>query len=488
MSIKVDIISGFLGAGKTTLIKKLFETGFHNEKVVLIENEFGEIGIDGSFLKESGVNIKEINSGCICCSLVGDFSASMSEVISTYQPERIIIEPSGVGKLSDIVKAVEKLDLNLELNIVATVVDGGKCKVYMKNFGEFFNNQVSDAHIVVMSKVERLSNEKVVEAYELIKEKNPNCNVILADLNEVDPQKLLEALERTISYQSEVEEEFTRGCCCHHHEGEEHDHECCHHHEGEEHNHECCHHHEGEEHDHECCHHHEGEEHDHECCHHHEGEEHDHECCHHHEGEEHNHECCHHHEGEEHDHECCHHHEGEEHDHECCHHHEGEEHDHECCHHHEGEEHNHECCHHHEGEEHDHECCHHHEGEEHDHECCHHHEGEEHDHECCYHHEGGHHHHDADEVFTSVGYETPMAYSKKELNEILDALQEEEKYGVVLRAKGILKSSDQEKWHYFDYVAGDYSIREGEADFVGRIVVIGSQLKKENIETLVLKK
>ncbi|MCM1514358.1 MAG: GTP-binding protein [Anaeroplasma bactoclasticum] len=345
MSIKVDIISGFLGAGKTTLIKKLFETGFHDEKVVLIENEFGEIGIDGSFLKESGVNIKEINSGCICCSLVGDFSASMSEVISTYQPERIIIEPSGVGKLSDIVKAVEKLDLDLELNIVATVVDGGKCKVYMKNFGEFFNNQVSDAHIVVMSKVERLSNEKVVEAYELIKEKNSNCNVILADLNAVDPHKLLEALERTISYQSEVEEEFTHGCCCRHHEGEKHEHECCHHHEGEEHEHECCHHHEGE-----------------------------------------------------------------------------------------------------------------------------------------------HHHHDADEVFVSVGYETPMAYSKNELTKILEALKEEEKYGVVLRAKGILKASDQEKWHYFDYVAGDYSIREGEADFVGRIVVIGSQLKKENIETLVLKK
>ena len=397
MSIKVDIISGFLGAGKTTLIKKLFETGFHNEKVVLIENEFGEIGIDGSFLKESGVNIKEINSGCICCSLVGDFSASMSEVVSTYQPERIIIEPSGVGKLSDIVKAVEKLDLDLELNIVATVVDGGKCKVYMKNFGEFFNNQVSDAHIVVMSKVERLSNEKVVEAYELIKEKNPNCNVILVDLNAVDPQKLLEALERTISYQSKVEEEFTHGCCCHHHDGEEHEHECCHHHDGEEHEHECCHHHDGEEHEHECCHHHDGE-------------------------------------------------------------------------------------------EHEHECCHHHDGEEHEHECCHHHDGEDHDHECCHHHDGEHHHHDADEVFVSVGYETPIAYSKEELAKILEALKEEEKYGVVLRAKGLLKASDQEKWHYFDYVAGDYSIREGDADFVGRIVVIGSQLKKENIETLVLKK
>ena len=385
MSIKVDIISGFLGAGKTTLIKKLFETGFHNEKVVLIENEFGEIGIDGSFLKESGVNIKEINSGCICCSLVGDFSASMSEVISTYQPERIIIEPSGVGKLSDIVKAVEKLDLDLQLNIVATVVDGGKCKVYMKNFGEFFNNQVSDAHIIVMSKVERLANEKVVEAYELIKEKNPNCNVILTDLNAVDPQKLLEALERTLSYQDKVEEEFKHGCCCHHHDGEEHDHECCHHHD-------------------------------------------------------------------------------------------------------DGEEHNHECCHHHDGEEHDHECCHHHDGEEHDHECCHHHDEEEHDHECCHHHDGEHHHHDADEVFVSVGYETPMAYSQKELTKILETLKEEENYGVVLRAKGILKASDQTKWHYFDYVAGDYSIREGEADFVGRIVVIGSQLKKENIETLVLKK
>ena len=175
MSIKVDIISGFLGAGKTTLIKQLFKAGFSGEKVVLIENEFGEIGIDGTFLKEAGIDIKEINSGCICCSLVGDFSKSMEEVINKFNPDRIIIEPSGVGKLSDIIKAVENLQLGLVLNIVATVVDGSKCKIYMKNFGEFFNNQVEDAKSIIISKVENLEDEKIIEVYNLLKNKNPLC-------------------------------------------------------------------------------------------------------------------------------------------------------------------------------------------------------------------------------------------------------------------------------------------------------------------------
>ena len=197
MSIKVDIISGFLGAGKTSLIRKMFENGFNNEKVVLIENEFGEIGIDGSFLKEAGVDIKEINSGCICCSLVGDFAASMAEVVNKFTPDRIIIEPSGVGKLSDIVKAVEDLDIDLKLNIVATVVDGGKCKIYMKNFGEFFNNQVQDARTIIVSKVEKLSDEKIIETYNILKGKNPDANIILANLLSVDPQKLVETLEKT---------------------------------------------------------------------------------------------------------------------------------------------------------------------------------------------------------------------------------------------------------------------------------------------------
>ena len=233
MSIKIDVISGFLGAGKTTLIKKLFKNGFNNEKVVLIENEFGEIGIDGSFLKESGVDIKEINSGCICCSLVGDFKKSMKEIVDQYHPNRIVIEPSGVGKLSDIINAVEKLDLDLKLNIIATVVDGGKCKLYMKNFGEFFNNQVEDADTIVVSKAEKLSDEKIKEVYLLLKEKNPDANIVLADLTQVDPAKLLEALERRNTFEQDAVDEFNHEhCCCHHHHHEDEDDEygCGHHH------------------------------------------------------------------------------------------------------------------------------------------------------------------------------------------------------------------------------------------------------------------
>ena len=226
MSIKIDVISGFLGAGKTTLIKKLFKNGFNNEKVVLIENEFGEIGIDGSFLKESGVDIKEINSGCICCSLVGDFKKSMKEIVDQYHPNRIVIEPSGVGKLSDIINAVEKLDLDLKLNIIATVVDGGKCKLYMKNFGEFFNNQVEDADTIVVSKAEKLSDEKIKEVYLLLKEKNPDANIVLADLTQVDPVKLLEALERRNTFEQDAVDEFNHEhCCCHHHHHDEDDEE-----------------------------------------------------------------------------------------------------------------------------------------------------------------------------------------------------------------------------------------------------------------------
>ncbi len=352
MSIKVDIISGFLGAGKTTLIKKMFEAGFNGQKVVLIENEFGEIGIDGSFLKESGVDIKEINSGCICCSLVGDFAKSMEEVVNKFNPERIIIEPSGVGKLSDIVKAVEDLDIDLKLNIIATVVDGGKCKIYMKNFGEFFNNQVEDAKTIIVSKVENLNDQKIIDVYNLLKDKNPNANIILANLNIVDAPKLLETLEKNVSItkvaQQELEHEYQHGCCGHHHEE---GHECCgHHHE---------------------------------------------------------------------------------------------------------------------------------EG----HECCGHHHGEE--HECC-----GHHHHDhsAEEVFVSYGFETALSYSNEELNNILESFKNEENCGMVLRAKGIIRATDNENWYYFDYVAGDYAINLGSPDFMGRFVVIGSKLNKGNIEKLVLKK
>ena len=408
MSIKIDVISGFLGAGKTTLIKKLFKNGFNNEKVVLIENEFGEIGIDGSFLKESGVDIKEINSGCICCSLVGDFKKSMKEIVDQYHPNRIVIEPSGVGKLSDIINAVEKLDLDLKLNIIATVVDGGKCKLYMKNFGEFFNNQVEDADTIVVSKAEKLSDEKIKEVYLLLKEKNPDANIVLADLTQVDPAKLLEALERRNTFEQDAVDEFNHEhCCCHHH-----------HHDDDDDEHECCHHHHDDDDDDE------------------------HECCHHH------------HDDDDDEHECCHHHHDDD-----------DADEHECCHHHHDDD-----------DADEHKCCHHHHDDD-----------DDDDHECgCGHHH--HHHHDADEVFVSIGVETADSYTKEELQAILEQLKDEAKYGTVLRAKGFVRAAGQTEWLYFDYVAGDYEIRTGTSDLIGRFVVIGSKLNKEAIEKLILKK
>ena len=344
--IKVDIISGFLGAGKTTLIKKLYKNVFKNEKVVLIENEFGEIGIDGAFLKDSGIEIKEINSGCICCSLVGDFSSSMKEVISKFNPERIIIEPSGVGKLSDIINAVNKVEADLSLNIIATVVDGPKAKIYMKNFGEFFLNQVEAANTIVVSKVDKMSEEKLVDLVHLLKEKNEHANIITTAIEQFKDDSLLNILEEKNSLKNELIKEVL----------DEHE-ECCHH---------------------------------------------------------------------EH------------------HHHHDED---ECC-----------CGHH----EHDH-----HDGED---ECC------------CGHHE--HHHHDADEVFTSWGLETPRSISKNQLENFLDRLTFDQDLGLVVRSKGILKASDNEKWYYFDYVSGDYEIRLGEPDYTGRIVVIGSKLDTNKIEKI----
>ena len=377
--IKIDVISGFLGAGKTTLIKKLFESGFHGEKIVLIENEFGEIGIDGGFLKESGVKIKEINSGCICCSLVGDFSKSMKEVISMYQPNRIIVEPSGVGKLSDIVGAIVKVDAPLQLNILATVVDGPKCKVYLKNFGEFFINQVDAADTIIVNKVDKMDEEKLVEVVNIIKEKNPKANIITTPISELEPTKLLEILEEKVSLKDELikqlQDEHEHDGCCHHHHDEEDEHECCHHHHDEE-----------------------------------------------------------------------------------------DEDEHECCHHH----------HHDEEDEDEHGCCHHHHDDEED--------EDEHEHECCHHHH--HHGHDADEVFTSWGMETPVAISKNELEKFLNALANDESLGVIIRAKGILKASDNEKWYYFDFVSGDYEIRLGSPDYTGRLCVIGSKIDEEKIKNL----
>ena len=344
--IKVDIISGFLGAGKTTLIKKLYKNVFKNEKVVLIENEFGEIGIDGAFLKDSGIEIKEINSGCICCSLVGDFSSSMKEVISKFNPERIIIEPSGVGKLSDIINAVNKVEADLSLNIIATVVDGPKAKIYMKNFGEFFINQVEAANTIVVSKVDKMSEDKLVDLVHLLKEKNEHANIITTAIEQFKDDSLLNILEEKNSLKNELIKEVL----------DEHE-ECCHHE----------------------------------------------------------------------------------------HHHHDED---ECC------------CGHHEH--------HHHDGED---ECC------------CGHHEH-HHHHDADEIFTSWGLETPRSISKNQLENFLDRLTFDQDLGLVVRSKGILKASDNEKWYYFDYVSGDYEIRLGEPDYTGRIVVIGSKLDTNKIEKI----
>ena len=282
--IKVDVISGFLGAGKTTLIKKIFETILKEEKVVLIENEFGEIGIDGSFLKESGIQIKEINAGCICCSLVGDFESSMKEVIDTYHPERIIIEPSGVGKLSDIVNAVLKLKEELQINILATVVDGVKTKMYLKNFGEFFNNQVEAANTIIISKTDKMSEEKILEVVELIKAKNNHATIITTAINDLDSKQLVNVLESKVSLKEDLAKEMAK-VHEHHHEEECHcEGEChCghhhHHHEEHEHHHEHKHEHH-HEHKHEHHHHHEEECHcEGEChCghHHHHHEEHEH--------------------------------------------------------------------------------------------------------------------------------------------------------------------------------------------------------------------
>jgi len=319
---KIDIVSGFLGAGKTTLIKKLLKEALQNTQVVLIENEFGEIGIDGGFLKEAGIEIKEMNSGCICCSLVGDFAASLKEVLSTYSPERVLIEPSGVGKLSDVMKAVQGAMQNEEvvLNSAVVVVDAGKCKMYMKNFGEFFINQIEYAGTIILSRTGKMSEEKVSACVAMLREHNAKATIITTPWDELEGKDILETIEGAKDLEAELMKEVMARKDEHHHHHNHHEHG----HDGDEHGQECCHHHEhdGEEHEH--CHHHEhdGEEHEH--CHHHEhdGEEHEH--CHHHEhdGEEHEH--CHHHEhdGEEHEHECCHHHEhdGDGHGHEHCHH------------------------------------------------------------------------------------------------------------------------------------------------------------------------
>ena len=408
---KIDIFSGFLGAGKTTLIKKLLKEAYKGEQVVLIENEFGEIGIDGGFLKEAGIEIREMNSGCICCSLVGDFGEALKEVIQKYEPDRIIIEPSGVGKLSDVIKAVKKVEgeVDIKLNSFTTLVDVMKCKMYMKNFGEFFSNQIEYAGTIILSRTDKAAEEKVIAALQIIRGLNKSAAVITTPIEKLSGAKILDTMENNRSLEKELLEEEVCPVCGGHHE-HHHEEECGHEHpHGEECGHE---HHHGEECGHE---HHHGEECDHD---HHHGEE----CSHdHHHGEE----CGHSH---HHDEECGHGH----------HHEEGCDHDH----------HHTESC-----------GC----GHTHDH----------HD----------HHHHHADEVFTSWGRETAKTYTEEEIHAILEALSDDEEYGMILRAKGMVEGKNG-SWIYFDMVPGEADVREGSPEYTGRICVIGSKLKESSLEKL----
>ena len=341
---KIDIVSGFLGAGKTTLIKKLLDEVFRGEKIVLIENEFGQIGIDGGFLKDAGVEITEMNSGCICCSLVGDFGAALKQVLADYAPDRIVIEPSGVGKLSDVIAAVERVQAeapDLHLNSFVTVVDATKAKIYMKNFGEFFNNQVEHASAILLSRTQKMDEAKLNTAVKLLRDKNAKAAILTTPWDQLTGAQILSAMEGGHSLAQELMEEIAHQH--HHHEHDEHCDCGCHDHDHEHHHH--------------------------------------------------------------------------------------------------------------------------------DHE----HEDEHH-----------HHDHDADEVFTSWGRETPRKYSREDLQDALSALAMGEDYGVILRAKGILPCDDGQTWLHFDLVPGEFQIREGAADYTGRLCVIGSDLKEEQLEKLFL--
>ena len=379
---RIDIFSGFLGAGKTTLIRKLIQEAYKGEKLVLIENEFGDIAIDGGFLQDAGIEITEMNSGCICCTLVGDFTKALKKVIADYAPDRILIEPSGVGKLSDVAAAVERVE-DAKIGSKVTVVDAGKAKMYARNFGEFFNDQVASADLIVMSRTDTAGEKKILEATELLKSMNPEAGLITTPWAELDGAQILAAMQEN-GLRAEMEE------MKHEHE---HEHEHHHHH----------HHEDGEECDDPEC----------ECHHHHHDDDDD---------------------DEEHEHHHHHHH-----------HEDGEECD-------------------------DSECeCHHH-----------HHDDDDEDEDG---HEHHHHHHHADEIFGSWGMETPKKFSEAELREKLSRLQDEEKYGTVLRAKGIVGASDGD-WIYFDYVPGETDIRRGAPAVTGRFCVIGAKIKEDALKEL----
>ena len=347
---KIDIFSGFLGAGKTTLIKKLIKEAYTGEKIVLIENEFGEIGIDGGFLKDAGIEITEMNSGCICCSLVGNFAEALKKVLAEFAPDRIIIEPSGVGKLSDVIKAVEGIgEKDIMLNSFTTVADATKCKMYMKNFGEFYNNQIEHANSIILSRTDGMNEEKLAESIAMLKEKNPSATIITTAWNKLDGKAILDAMEHRDTMKAALELIEEEQCHEHEHENE-HDHE-----------------------------------------------------------------------------------------------------------------------------------------HEHEHEHCHEHE---HDENCtcgCHDHEHGHdhsHHHHADEVFVSCGAETAKKYTKEEIENILDKLSDEKKYGTVLRAKGIVDNAEGDEWLHFDYVPGESDVRNGSAGVIGRICVIGSKINEDAVKQL----
>lgn len=368
---KVDIISGFLGAGKTTFIKKLINDVYQGQQIVLIENEFGEIGIDGTFMNNAGIEVTEINSGCICCSLVGDFEASLKEVLETYHPDRIIIEPSGVGKLSDVIKAVGDVNSDeLELDNYIAVIDAKKCRLYTKNFGEFFNNQIEYASLIILSRTQDVTEYQLDECIKIIKGHNDKANIITTPWDQLTKETLVNAFSDSDNLRDELLAELEVCPECGHH----HDHDCgCEHHE----------------------------------------HHHDHDCgCEHHE--------------HHHDHDCgCGHHE--------------HHHDHGCEHH----EHHH-------------------------------------DHDCgCGHHE----HHHADEVFTSWGKQTPKKYTREQLETILKELSSNTNFGNILRAKGYV-DSNEDQWWYFDLVPGEYEIRTGNADFTGRICVIGEKLDETKLDNL----
>ena len=377
---KIDIISGFLGAGKTTFIKKLLKEAIAGEKVVLIENEFGEIGIDGGFLKDSGIEIREMNSGCICCSLVGDFGRSLNEVLTKYTPDRVIIEPSGVGKLSDVMKAVCDVagEIDVVLNGSVTVVDAQKCKMYMKNFGEFFNNQIESAGTIVLSRTDVADADKVAQCVEMIREKNPKAAIVTTPIDKLTGEQLLAIIEKPTDDMAEKLLEEVKEGHHHHHDDDE---ECgCGHH----------HHHDDDD------------------------DEDEHEHHHHHDDDE------------------------------------------ECG-----------CGHHH----------HHHDDDDDEDEHEHHHDGE-----CgCGHHHHHHHDHDADEVFTSWGLETNRTITKEKLESLLQELAHSEKYGQVLRAKGMLPDADG-TWYYFDLVPEETEVRTGAPIYTGKVCVIGSNLKEDELK------